>query len=77
MPTIQNLKKISGVRRQDNIPSGVDNNIFARAFEVNPLLELFIDLDTKDFANDAAAAAGGVEIGELYHASGVVRIRLV
>ena len=28
------------------------------------------------FANDGLAAAGGVEIGELYHASGVVHVRL-
>jgi hypothetical protein len=30
-----------------------------------------------DFANDGAAATGGVAIGELYHTSGDVQIRLV
>lgn len=30
----------------------------------------------QDFADDVAAAAGGVEVGELYHASGAVRVRL-
>lgn len=29
-----------------------------------------------DYANDAAAAAGGVAVGELYHSSGAVKIRL-
>lgn len=29
-----------------------------------------------DFINDAAAAAGGIVIGQLYHTSGVVKIRL-
>lgn len=31
----------------------------------------------KDFANDAAAALNDVEIGEMYHTAGVVKIRLV
>jgi len=30
-----------------------------------------------DFANDAAASAGGIPIGDLYHTSGTVKIRLV
>lgn len=30
-----------------------------------------------DFANDTAAAAGGIAVGGLYHNNGVVRIRLV
>ena len=31
----------------------------------------------KDFADDAAAATGGVAVGGLYHTDGVVKIRLV
>ena len=34
-------------------------------------------LGALNFANDAAAAAGGVLVGELYHNAGAVRIRLV
>lgn len=30
-----------------------------------------------DFANDGAAASGGVEVGQLYHTSGTIKIRLV
>ena len=30
-----------------------------------------------NFANDADAAVGGVEIGELYHTDGTVKIRIV
>jgi len=37
------LKLISGTLRQDNIPQGVDKNIFAHAFDVNPLISLFKD----------------------------------
>lgn len=29
-----------------------------------------------DFANDVAAAAGGVAVGELYHNSGDVKVRV-
>ena len=32
--------------------------------------------DSPSYADDTAAATGGVEIGELYHTSGVVKIRL-
>jgi len=35
------------------------------------------DLALKDFADDTAAAAGGVPLNGLYHTSGVVKIRLV
>ena len=31
---------------------------------------------TDDYVNDAAAALGGIQIGKLYHTSGVVKIRL-
>lgn len=31
---------------------------------------------SKNFANDAAAATGGIKVGELYHTSGTVKIRL-
>lgn len=37
---------------------------------------MFLSSDD-DYANDAAAAAGGVEVGDLYHTSGAVKIRLV
>jgi hypothetical protein len=30
-----------------------------------------------DFANDAAAAAGGVVLGQVYHNAGALRIRIV
>jgi trimeric autotransporter adhesin len=32
--------------------------------------------DSPSYADDAAAATGGVEVGELYHTSGVVKVRL-
>ena len=35
------------------------------------------ELRNLDFANDVAAAAGGVVIDGLYHTAGVVKIRLV
>lgn len=70
------LKLISGTLRQDNIPQGVDKNIFAHAFDVNPLISLFKDLELKDFADDAAAATGGVKLYDFYHTSGTVKIRI-
>lgn len=35
------------------------------------------DLAALNFANDGAAASGGVAVGELYHTSGAVKVRLV
>ena len=72
-----NLKRISGVGRQDAIKAGVDANQFARAQDVNPLIDLFNNLELKNFASDALAAAGGVKLFDLYHNAGVVQIRLV
>ena len=34
-------------------------------------------LPTTSYANDSAAAAGGVAVGGLYHTSGAVKVRLV
>ncbi len=73
MPT---LKRISGVLRQDSIKKGVDENIYARAQDVNPLIDLLNKLELKDYADDVAAAAAGVKLGDLYHTSGTVKIRL-
>jgi len=35
------------------------------------------DLQASDYADDAAAAVGGIPVGGLYHTAGVVKIRLV
>jgi hypothetical protein len=32
---------------------------------------------TSDYADDAAAAIGGISVGQLYHTAGAVKIRLV
>lgn len=32
---------------------------------------------TNDFADDAAAAIGGIQVGKLYHTAGIVKVRLV
>lgn len=34
-------------------------------------------LQTTSYANDAAAAAGGVLVGGLYHTAGTVKVRIV
>ena len=38
---------------------------------------LFSCLPVTSYANDAAAAVGGVPVGGLYHTSGTVKVRLV
>ena len=73
MPT---LKKISKVKRQDNIKKGVEENIFARAQDINPIIDLFNKLELKNFVDDTTAAAGGVQLFDFYHTAGVVKIRL-
>jgi len=42
---------------------------------VVPAGDALIDV-ASDFANDAAAATGGIKVGGLYHTSGAVKIRL-
>jgi len=50
-----------------------DTDVFCITFESGNALSV----DTaNDFANDAAAAAGGIQIGQGYHNSGAARIRL-
>lgn len=36
-----------------------------------------VNLPLSDYADDTAAAAGGVALGQLYHNAGAVRIRVV
>ena len=39
-------------------------------------LPSFITYDLGSYADDTAAAAGGVQVGGLYHTSGTVKVRL-
>jgi len=77
------LKIITGNKRQSSLTEGVDENIYARAQDVNPTITEVnritevLSLVSKDFANDGAAATGGILVGELYHTAGAVKIRLV
>jgi hypothetical protein len=41
------------------------------------LKALELDFSTLDFADDTAAAAGGVPLWGLYHTSGAVKVRIV
>ncbi len=52
------------------IPLSVNNTVADSAGNI-PLVGI-----ADDFLNDAAAATGGIAVGELYHTSGVVKIRL-
>jgi len=57
---------------------GNDNANRASALEARAdALEAATDWSAlDDYADDTAAAAGGVEIGQLYHTSGTVKVRL-
>ncbi len=44
--------------------------------EFDPCNQLTLEVSS-DYGNDADAATAGIEIGQLYHTSGVVKIRLV
>lgn len=74
---MSSFKKIRKEYRQDDLVEGVGENIMARAQDINPIIEYLNNIEAKNFANDAAAATGGVEIGELYHNAGALRIRIV
>lgn len=43
---------------------------------VSITLKLPTTMSTTGFANDAAAAAGGIQVGQVYHNSGALRVRL-
>ncbi len=47
------IKRITGVQRQDRLIGGVDNNIYARAQDVNPII---------DFANSFTHTVAGAII---------------
>jgi hypothetical protein len=48
-------------------------NVKKTADELAFLLSLKV---AADYANDGAAAAAGIKVGEIYHTSGTVKIRL-
>lgn len=52
----------------------IDSTAYGWLFPKNVLVT---GLPAQNHANDAAAAAGGVPIGGLYHNAGAVRVRLV
>jgi len=74
---MSSFKTIRKEYRQDDLVEGVGENIMVRAQDVNPIIKYVNNIEAKDFANDGAAATGGVEIGELYHNAGALRIRIV
>lgn len=45
-------------------------------FTGQQIADIVIPDTTDNYASDAAAAAGGIGIGELYHTAGTVKIRL-
>jgi hypothetical protein len=57
------------------IVSGVEYWIYRVSSDYIKVLEDYIKT-TDNFANDSAAATGGVALGGLYHTSGTVKIRL-
>lgn len=50
-----------------------DNNTYVQKLYVDRLTPKVAN----NFADDAAAAVGGIEVGQVYHTAGVVKIRLV
>lgn len=51
----------------------LDTTAYGFSFPANVQIE---GLPSRNYANDAAAATGGVPIGGLYHNAGAVRVRL-
>jgi len=60
-------------------PTTVTDNRTVTFQDANGTVALIEDLPQTEnnFANDTAAAAGGIAVGGLYHNNGIVRIRLV
>lgn len=53
---------------------GITTTVFGLYIGTNLQIE---GLPSQNYANDAAAAAGGVPIGGLYHTAGTVKVRLI
>lgn len=71
------IKRVAVVKRQERIIKGVNENIYVRAQDFNPVADLLDAIESKDYADDTAAAAAGVKVGDFYHTAGVVKIRIV
>jgi hypothetical protein len=54
----------------------VDGSVVTDNGTLPSLAGILGGIPSRNFANDAAAASGGVAIGQLYHNAGVVRVRL-
>lgn len=85
--TVRIFCKISGITSAPNYPADESYIPIAVAFTGATSINALVDdrcpylmtgfevTSPLDFANDTAAAAGGVKIGELYHSAGQVMIR--
>jgi hypothetical protein len=68
-PTGQSYIPIARVTTDDKLAAVIDDQ------RCPYLMTGFSHLIASDFANDTAAAVGGIQVGELYHTSGTVQIR--
>ena len=74
-----NLTKVENVLRSTgiNIGNNIEMNPAAAGGRVEINGDLILDAsDLTDAADDTAAAAAGVVVGQIYHNSGALRVRL-
>ena len=61
----------------DDGAKGIGSNVYFPNKDPNTYAQMAdLPLVANNFANDAAAAVGGIAVGGLYHTSGTVKIRL-
>ena len=72
------LDKINeSIGRVAQLKPGVGKNQQVRASDFNTLIDFLNTLNTLgDYANDAAAEAAGVAIGELYRSTSTLKVRV-
>lgn len=58
-------------------PNTTNSQILADSTGKAVVIKSFLPTVSGNYANDTAAAAGGVSIGQMYHTAGTVKIRLV
>lgn len=61
---------------QDTINKNIAQALLYKETQIENINSILPKVED-DYINDSAASAGGIGIGQLYHTSGIIKIRLV
>ena len=80
--TVEDTDKLVGTDGTTGVDAGKSKNYTVALLKAHIISGINLASDiglniANDYADDAAAATGGVAVGEMYLSSGVVKVRLV